>query len=74
MIHQEQAKQSIRAIIETVASLREDLIALELEAYDAYVAVEPYKSMEELKNWFYFLQERARKAKDAIDDLEDMAK
>lgn len=69
----EQAKQSIRAIIETAASLREDLIALELEAYDAYVAVEPYKSMEELKNWFYFLQERARKAKDSIDDLEDMA-
>ena len=80
IINKEEAKQLIRDTLETVASLREDLIALEMEAYDAYVAVEPYggrdeltQTQEELRRWFYFLQMRAREAKDALDDLEDMA-
>lgn len=76
-----EAKKKIESIIETAGSLREELTMLELEAYDAYLAVKPYEGMnelttaqEELLYWFYEIRIQANEAKHALDCLEDMTK
>ena len=80
-MNKEEAKKSIRAIIETAESLREELIMLDIQAYDEYMAVEPYEGMDELtpaqdelQEWFYELKNKTNEAIRALDDLEDMTK
>lgn len=65
--------QKVKAIIEKVESLQDDLITLDIEAYDAYLDVKPYNGMDELtpaqyelERLFYDLQKRVGKANDAL--------
>lgn len=66
----EEAKQKIAAIIEKVASLQEDLDALEDEAFYAYYAVKPYDGrylltieQDDMKEWLWKLRLTAVEAK-----------
>lgn len=68
--------QKVTAIIEKVKSLQDDLITLDIESYDAYLDVKPYDGMDELmpsqyelERWFYDLQKRVGKAKEALDGI-----
>ena len=70
--------QKVKAIIEKVASLQDDLITLDIEAYDSYLDVKPYDGMDELtpaqyelERWFYDLQKRVGEAKDALGGIKN---
>lgn len=70
--------QKVKAIIEKVESLQDDLITLDIEAYDAYLDVKPYDGMDELtpaqyelERWFYDLQKRVGEAKDALGGIKN---
>lgn len=72
------AKQKIAAIIEKVESLQDDLITLDIEAYDDYLDVKPYDGMDELtpsqyelERWFYDLQKRVGEANDAFGGIKN---
>lgn len=73
-----EAKKKIESIIETFASLREDLIMLEFEAFDAYLAVKPYEGMDELtpaqkelQDWFIELGRQLKEAWTLLDTIDN---
>lgn len=77
-MNKEEAKQKIASILEKLPSIRDELISLEIEANNEYLAVKPYdvrdlltREQDEMKEWFRELRQTAYEAKWAISDMEN---